>query len=246
MGSSYFYLEFLVSWASKLKDSGYNNPCVFALDYTLVPDLRFPVQLNEAYRGYQVLHELAGPGAELVVAGDSAGGNLALSLLLHLARPRNSEKLDKTLRKPSFATIISPWTVLVSFKNKDTEDDFLSAKQLHQYGVLYANSQIINDPYKSPGICKDLKWWDEAVPGNGMHIVYGSQEVFAGEIRSLILQIGKLGDERLRVTEKSAVHVWPVVQSFLGVDVRQREEGLELITAAIAEALGARKSQLLN
>ncbi|KAK6341199.1 hypothetical protein TWF696_008285 [Orbilia brochopaga] len=236
MGSSYFYLEFLASWASKLKEAGFTNPCIFALDYTLVPDQKFPAQLYEAYRGYQVLHELAG-SAEFVVAGDSAGGNLALSLLLYLSRPRNGDKIFKTLKKPSYATLISPWTVLVSTDNRNTDNDFLDAYQLHLYGVLYADANDTRDPYKSPGLCEEPDWWEDAMPTNGMHIVYGSQEVFTAEIRSFISRLRRLKTGNVRVTEKATVHAWPVVQVYLGASVKEREEGLNVMARTIADSL---------
>ena len=52
MGSSYFYLEFLMAWIDLLKDSGYKNPAIFALEYDLVPDAQFPTQLEQAMAGY--------------------------------------------------------------------------------------------------------------------------------------------------------------------------------------------------
>ncbi|KAK6543907.1 hypothetical protein TWF694_000626 [Orbilia ellipsospora] len=245
MGSSYFYLEFLASWASKLKDTGFKNPCVFAIDYTLVPDSKFPTQLNEAYQGYRVLHKLAG-NAELVICGDSAGGNLALSLLLHLARPRGGCHVDKSLRRPSYATLISPWTVLVSPDNENTPSDFLDAHQLHRYGVLYSNSGDTSDVYKSPGLCEDEQWWEEAIPVAGMHIVYGNLEVFTAGIKKLVSRVEKVRNPGLRVTEKAAVHVWPVVQLFLGANVREREEGLEILAGVIAESLAQGKEMKIG
>ncbi|KAF3200765.1 hypothetical protein TWF192_001093 [Orbilia oligospora] len=246
MGSPYFYLEFLISWASKLQSSGFKNPAVFALDYTLVPDAKFPTQLNEAHKGYQVVHQLA-PVAEIIVCGDSAGGNIALSLLLHLARPRKDSGTGGAsyLRRPSYATLISPWTVLVSSRNKNTENDFLDADQLHKFGVSYANGGDVNDPYKSPGLCQDLGWWEEALPVHGIHMVYGSQEVFTSEIKSLVSKFEKIKSVRLRVTEKPTIHAWPVVQAFIGANMLQREEGLEIMAGAISEALTLGK-RILN
>ncbi|KAF3130858.1 hypothetical protein TWF569_011513 [Orbilia oligospora] len=247
MGSPYFYLEFLISWASKLQSSGFKNPAVFALDYTLVPDAKFPTQLNEAHKGYQAVHQLA-PAAEIVVCGDSAGGNIALGLLLHLARPRKDSGnggASSSLGRPSYATLISPWTVLVSSQNKNTENDFLDANQLHKFGASYANGGDVSDPYKSPGLCQDLGWWEEALPVHGIHMVYGSQEVFTSEIKSLVSKFEKIKSVRLRVTEKPTIHAWPVVQAFIGANMLQREEGLEIMAGAISEALTLGK-RILN
>ena len=37
-GSSYFYLEFLLAWATLLQDAGFRNPALLSVDYSLVPD----------------------------------------------------------------------------------------------------------------------------------------------------------------------------------------------------------------
>ncbi|PSR78734.1 Alpha/Beta hydrolase protein, partial [Coniella lustricola] len=89
MGSAYFYLEFLISWLHLLHhEAGYSNPAVFALDYTLVPEACFPTQLHQMVAGYEHALAMAGDSARVCVAGDSAGGTLVLSLLLHLAHPK--------------------------------------------------------------------------------------------------------------------------------------------------------------
>lgn len=235
MGSPYFYLEFLSTWASELCLAGFKNPSVFALDYTLVPDAIFPVQVQEAVAGYRIAAEMVGTGI-LVVAGDSAGGNITLSLLLHLARPISSLQAAEYIRKPDFATLISPWTELISPRNRNTDSDFLDADQLHQYGTIYAGMKDVNDPYKSPGMCQDVEWWREATPLYGLHIVFGSLEVFTNGIRVLISTIRQATDCALQVTERPTIHAWPVTQLFLGETPDRRVEGLRDMAAKIRDA----------
>ena len=54
----------------------------FALDYRLSPEHRFPAQLDDAVNAYRWLLETGVDPERLIVAGDSAGGNLTLALLL--------------------------------------------------------------------------------------------------------------------------------------------------------------------
>jgi acetyl esterase/lipase len=59
--------------------------CVL-LEYTLAPELKYPGQLAQAAAALRYLltdHELA----DVTIAGDSAGGNLALAVLAHLREP---------------------------------------------------------------------------------------------------------------------------------------------------------------
>ncbi|GGC78219.1 alpha/beta hydrolase [Chelatococcus reniformis] len=77
---------------------------VVAPDYRLAPEHPFPAALEDAVQVYRTLLSLGVPPSGLLVAGDSAGGGLALSLLL-TAR-------DAGLPSPAGAMLISPWTDL--------------------------------------------------------------------------------------------------------------------------------------
>lgn len=113
MGSSYFYLEFLLSWLDLLKKAGYENPSIFALEYTLVPDDSFPKQLEEAIAGYEHVLSMVGDPGKVCVSGDSAGATIIISLLLHLANmDRHADMMDGTakwhLAKPASLFLYPP------------------------------------------------------------------------------------------------------------------------------------------
>jgi acetyl esterase/lipase len=132
MGSSFFYMEFLLAWVALLKSAGYRNPAIFALEYTLVPDATYPTQLHETVAGYEHVLSLAQSSARVVVGGDSAGATLILSFLLYL-----SEHSELRHQKPGLAIMISPWVTIVSSNNRNTESDFLNSDSLELYGRQY-------------------------------------------------------------------------------------------------------------
>lgn len=75
---------------------------VFAVDYRLAPETRFPGQLHDAVLAYlRLIEDLNIPPGNIVVCGDSAGGGLALSLLLYLR--------DNDYPLPSACILMSPW-----------------------------------------------------------------------------------------------------------------------------------------
>ncbi len=156
MGSSYFYLEFLLAWVSLLQTrAGYANPALFTLEYTLVLKATHPTQLNQTFAGYIYVLSLLPTAtststissirtdadvkipdtSRICLAGDSAGATLMLSLLLRITQDPSYRHL-----RPGLATMISPWCRLVSDKNQNTRSDYLNVQSLHLYARQYVGS----------------------------------------------------------------------------------------------------------
>lgn len=75
---------------------------MFVSHYPLAPEHPFPAQLDAARLAYRWLVDNNRSSAPIIVAGDSAGGHLLLTLLLTLP--------GSGLPKPDAAVAISPWT----------------------------------------------------------------------------------------------------------------------------------------
>lgn len=237
MGSSYFYLEFLLVWHTLLKASGFHNPAIFALEYTLVPDACYPTQLQQTMAGYKHVLSIIPDSSKVCVSGDSAGALLILSLLLHLAHTSDSEMEMKSLR-PGMAILISPWVTLVSIKDKNTPSDYLDVDILHLYAHQYAGKKVaVTDALVSPGNCKDLELWRQASPSKGLGFLFGSDEVFAPEIRDLITSLRKIGANIEACEEEGGIHAWPVAALFLSGTREGRQKGLKTIVHMISERM---------
>ncbi|HSC82901.1 MAG TPA: alpha/beta hydrolase [Pseudomonas sp.] len=75
---------------------------VCALDYRLAPEHPYPAAADDVLAAYRALLEQGQPAEHMVIAGDSAGGNLTLGLALRL-RERN-------LPQPAALVCFSPVT----------------------------------------------------------------------------------------------------------------------------------------
>lgn len=84
---------------------------VFALDYRLAPEHRFPAALNDALSGYRRLLSEGIAPRDITIAGDSAGGGLALSTLIALR--------DENAPLPAGAVLIAPWVDLAAPRARD-------------------------------------------------------------------------------------------------------------------------------
>ncbi|KAF4123110.1 Protein of unknown function (DUF2424) [Geosmithia morbida] len=249
LGSTYFYLEFQMALNSLLVDAGYNNPAIFSVEYTLVPDGLYPMQLNEIIRGYEHILRVAGDASRVCVAGDSAGGTLVLSLLQVLGNTqtrgpsrKDVELLDAstaiahgtTLPIPGMATLISPWVTLMSSTLfSPSGADYLDPRTLRLYARKYAGESGARRYPASPGSCDEEQVWRSSSPGRGYFVIYGEDEVFASDIENFVRIQERLGVEIRTEKVEARVHAWPVVSLFASSTEDARLGGLRSIVDEI-------------
>jgi acetyl esterase/lipase len=108
------------------------NAEVFVPDYRLAPEHPYPAALDDALVAWQYVEALR-RGLPIFISGDSAGGGLALSLLLRL------RALGSTV--PNGAILLSPWTDLTtsgaSIERNRHRDLWLSRKHLECWARYY-------------------------------------------------------------------------------------------------------------
>ena len=119
---------------------------VLAFDYRLAPENPYPAALEDAMKVWDYLM-LRGYGARnVIVAGDSAGGNMALALLLKL-------KEEKRML-PKALVLFSPWTDMTcsgeSYLGRMHRDPVLTPEYLQQIRADYTNENNYENPYVSP------------------------------------------------------------------------------------------------
>ena len=115
-GSPETHQNFLISLCKKSEID------IYAIDYALAPENPFPAAINDAVESLEVLIEIGYESKNIIIGGDSAGGNLALVSILKL------QELKKLL--PSKVFLLSPWTDLTasgdSIKYNSKKDPYLS------------------------------------------------------------------------------------------------------------------------
>ena len=119
---------------------------VLSFDYRLAPEHPYPAATEDAMKVWNYLMLLGSGARDVILAGDSAGGNLALSLALQL-------KAQKRLL-PRGLILMSPWTDLTasgqSHETKAAIDPVLNAGYLAEMTGNYAAKEKLNDPFISP------------------------------------------------------------------------------------------------
>lgn len=119
---------------------------VLALDYRQPPDWHYPAPLEDAVRAYRALLDRGFSPSDIVLAGDSAGGNLALVTLLRL------RQLGVPL--PACAVLISPWTDLTcsgeSITTNADRDPMIPVNALRFISRAYHGDHDPAEPLISP------------------------------------------------------------------------------------------------
>jgi monoterpene epsilon-lactone hydrolase len=155
------------------------------IDYRLAPEHVFPAALDDALTAYRWLLARGTQPAHIVLAGDSAGGGLALALLQTLR--------DKDIPMPAGAVLLSSWTDLVgtveSRTTRDAVDPIFSGSIVNFLANFYAGTEEKHNPLLSP-IYADLHGFPPLL------IEVGSDEV--------------LLDDSLQVAEHARVANVPV------------------------------------
>lgn len=133
---------------SKLADT--TSMDVLSFDYRLAPECPYPAALEDAVTVWNYLMLLGYGARDIIVAGDSAGGNLALALTLHL---REEQRL-----LPRGLVLMSPWTDLTcqgkTHRSRAEVDPVLNAEYLDRMIFAYTgkekSAEALKDPYLSP------------------------------------------------------------------------------------------------
>ncbi|MHA1452909.1 MAG: alpha/beta hydrolase fold domain-containing protein, partial [Promethearchaeota archaeon] len=147
-GGGYAFGGLEASWQTPSQLSRIANVNILSVNYSHAPEHPYPAGLNDAIAVYEYLITTKGiDPKKIVVSGASAGGGLALALLLRLR--------DENKPLPAGAALFSPWTDLKftgsSLKtNKDNDPDLIIG-DLQIMASLYSGSpRNRKDPYVSP------------------------------------------------------------------------------------------------
>jgi acetyl esterase/lipase len=142
VGSARAYQHFVGQVAARAKVSA------FVPEYGLAPEHPFPAAVDEAQACYRDLVE-KGFG-KIALAGDSAGGGLALVLMSLLV----SKSRDGSALRPIGAAVMSPWTDLAlsgaSMETRAEADPLLTKDSLASAARLYLGGHDPRDPRASP------------------------------------------------------------------------------------------------
>lgn len=155
---------------------------VFCFNYRLAPEHPWPAALEDGLKAWDRLMFLGYGAKNVIVAGDSAGGNLALCLTLKLK--------EEGRILPGGLVLLSPWTDLTasgkSYQSREAVDPILNREYLERMTDNYAAGQDLKDPYISP-------LFGDPAGFPPVYIQVGDNEMLLSDSTSLYKKLRKAG-----------------------------------------------------
>ncbi|KAJ6022570.1 uncharacterized protein N7446_012920 [Penicillium canescens] len=217
------HLHFWRKIQSQLADAGITTTWFHSM-YTLTPHEAYPSQIREAVETLRYIMEDIGrlPG-EVLIAGDSAGGNLCLAILSHL-KHRLEDIPELIVNEPlKGAILLSPW---VSFShdwptamlNKDKDID--AQEVTSRWSQLYLNGRASNNFVEAVDASEE--WWVDIQVEQTL-VLAGADEVLLDPIKAWFSKFETFNPNSTLVVGKSECHVAPLVWPLFG-DFHETEQ----------------------
>jgi acetyl esterase/lipase len=172
------------------------------LQYTLAPGGKYPDQLRQASAALNHLLQSGVDPRDLIVGGDSAGGNLAAQLAYHLLHPNPAVPEVKLESPLAGMFLVSPWlsdrTDTTSFKSYGNVD-MLSAGLLQHTSIhSFSSGDLkpkVHEAHPALPMDGDLSWLSELPEiAKALYITVGGREVFC----DAVVEFGKAARDRCR------------------------------------------------
>ena len=169
---------------------------VFVPAYRLAPEHPYPAAIEDAASAWTGLLARGYSASSLTLSGDSAGGGLALALLLTLR--------DRGVALPAATALLSPWADLSmsgsTIRSNERRDAMFTLEGFINCAGLYLNGTDPKTPYVSP-IFADLS----GLPPMLIHV--GEREMLREDSRR-VAEKAKAGLKIFPVVP----HVWQLAQ----------------------------------
>jgi len=203
-----------------------SNRVIFAMNYRKPPEFPFPAPQEDCYNIYSWF---INSGFNITIAGDSAGGNLAL-YTTKLAR-------NNQIKLPNKLILISPWIDLCENKNnikltssliENSDIDFLPIEGISKFArqcikdYKLLDENIINEKLSIYSPCNfNLDQFPD------IYMFVGEKEMLIDQQRKFVQNVKESNINISYIEEVNMVHVYPL---FAGLGIASSKRFFEAIS----------------
>lgn len=157
---------------------------------------------------------------QIIIAGDSAGANLALSIISAALHPHEGVPRLHLETPLKGALLICPWVTYetgAASHTENREQDVIPIANLNSMATDYrSHSHNDEDPFFAP-LVADHSWWQGA-PVSMILSLAGEEEIFRDDILELGKSLEQGGAAIKTVVCKEQIHIEAILDSMSGLE----------------------------
>ncbi|KAK9763861.1 hypothetical protein K7432_009115 [Basidiobolus ranarum] len=226
IGNATMHLTTHLEWLAQIEKQHHLTGCIFSIEYDLAPECTFPkpiFQMKEAYE--YLINTLNISSSKIFLAGDSAGGNIAISSAVRIR--------EAGLPMPAGMILVSPWVDLESESESGLQNqdyDILTSESLTKWANMYMGKKplVTGSP-----LFADLG----GLPP--MILFAGGKELLMDDILEFDRMATRCGIYVDFVILSDMVHCWPLFKEFSGDKLHQMATDMiaKFVSTSLKEVL---------
>lgn len=189
-----------------------------SVSYRLAPENPYPAAVEDAMAAYRWLLDQGISAQDIAVAGDSAGGGLAVALML--------KAREDGLPLPAAALLFCPWTDMAcnrpSYTSRAAIDPSITQQGILESASAYMNGADITSPLASP-VYADLSGLPPCL------VQVGEREVLVDDARDLVAGMRRVGTTAELEVWDGMVHVWHAFHPILKEGLQAVQRGADFL-----------------
>jgi len=211
------HVMFLAECQKRLREQG-RNVVIAMLEYGLTREVRYPTQYIQGLEALRLIMSKGYQPGNIIIGGDSAGGNLTLGMISLLLHPKEGMSTPSLSSPLAGVLLVSPWITFSTTAQSFTDNqgiDIVRAPDIHAWAADFCDEKD-RDNYTEP-LRADVEWWQN-LPAKKLLNLAGTKEVFYSDIVAFGKTLTSAGVAVETVECKDQIHIDCILDAQTGLE----------------------------
>ncbi|KAL6231976.1 hypothetical protein BDW75DRAFT_243404 [Aspergillus navahoensis] len=218
MYATKMHFEILLQLVTEAQRDGGSLAVAF-ISYDVSSVAVYPHQLKQACNALNyILGPLGWSPSDVLIGGDSAGGNLSLALLSHIVHPLEGVVSVDVSGSFKGVALVSPWVTFDTVTSKSMQrnryKDTLAVEVLNEWSSVYRGQAPKNQLFYQEPLTATPQWWRD-VPVQEFLVVAGADEIFVDDICEFASKLMSVHSSVSYIATDSELHDHMIAETLL-------------------------------